>query len=275
MRMTVTKMCRRGFSLAELLAAVTIGAMVLVAVLAIYTRAESSSSALMRELDRTRLPHEVLQRITEDLDRMAVPGADTKVTVENKYINSFSTARLSIKKTIRGAQAQVQTLEEVIWQGNYDPDVNGLILYRGHSGIAMEDKLLDEQKEPWERELFVPVCWGVTYFKIQVPVEGNFQDNWTGNSLPPGVVIAISFAPPSKAVNGTWDVPELDKITRTVAIDRTRKIKFTIPQIEDEEEQQGEQEDVNEPNQIDNKQQSGQQEKTDANEQPEQIRRQR
>jgi prepilin-type N-terminal cleavage/methylation domain-containing protein len=272
MRATVTKMCRHGFSLAELLAAVTIGAMVLVAVLAIYTRAESSSSAIMRELDRTRLPHEVLQRITEDLDRMAVPGADTKVTVENKFINSFSTARLSIKKTIRGSQAQEQTLEEVVWQGNYDPDVNGLIIYRGHSGIAMEDKLLDEQKEPWERELFVPVCWGVTYFKIQVPAEGAFQDNWSGNTLPPGVVVTISFAPPSKAVNGTWDVPELDKITRTVAVDRTRKIKFTIPQIEDEEEQQ---EDVNEPNQMDKVEQTDQQEKTDGNEPSQRIRRQR
>ena len=60
---------RPGFSLAEVLAALTIGAMVVVAVLAIYHRAEQSANAVLSRIDESQLPREVLQYIAEDLDR--------------------------------------------------------------------------------------------------------------------------------------------------------------------------------------------------------------
>ena len=47
-----------------------------------------------------------------------------------------------------------------------------MVLYRRHNGIALEDKLLDEPKQAFERQLFIPVCGGVTFFSIQT---GNFQ----------------------------------------------------------------------------------------------------
>jgi type II secretory pathway component PulJ len=228
---------KAAFSLAEVLVALTIGAMVLVAVLSIYSRAETSAAAITRKLDSSRLPSEVLQRIAEDLDRTAAPGADTKVTIENKFENGFSTARLTVLKTIYNSKNEKQTFERIVWQTNYDNDANSLVLYRSHSGIALEDKLLDEQKEDWEKELFVPICTGVTFFKIQVPTGENFQDNWTSDSLPPGIVVTISFAEPFKTLAGILDVPEDEKVIRNIAIDRTRAIKFILVKKEGEEKQ--------------------------------------
>ena len=216
--------------------ALTIGAMVLVAVLSIYNRAESSALAVTRKLDSVRLPSEVMQRIAEDIDRTVTTGADTKVTIENKFKGGFSVARLTILKTIYNVMNQKQTFEKIVWQAGYGDDVNSLVLYRSHSGIALEDKLLDEQKEDWERELFVPICTGVTFFKIQIPVGEEFQDKWTSDSLPLGIVITISFAEPFKTLDGTLDVPEDEKITRHIAIDRTREIKFALAKKEEDEE---------------------------------------
>jgi hypothetical protein len=48
-------------------------------------------------------------------------------------------------------------------------------------------------------------------------------------------VATISFAEPFKTLTGTLDVPDTEKITRTIAIDRTRKIKFIFVKKEDEE----------------------------------------
>ena len=229
-----------GFSLAEVLAALTIAAMVLVAVLGIYSRAETSAAAITRKLDSFRLSSEVLQRIAEDLDRIIASGTDTKVTVENKFEKGYPTARLTILKTIYDNKDKKQTFEEIIWQGSYDydNDANGLVLYRSHSGVALEDKLLDAKKKSLGvHELFVPICTGATFFRIQVPRGEDFQDKWNINSLPPGIVVTISFAEPFKTVTGALDVPEEEKITRTIAIDRTRKIKFIFVKKEDEEEQ--------------------------------------
>lgn len=229
----------QGFSLAEVLAALTIAAMVLVAVLGIYSRAERSAAAITRKLDSSRLPSEVLQRIAEDLDGIIVAGKDTNITVENKFEKGYPTARLEILKTIYDRRERPQTFEKILWQTSYDYDneAGGLVLYRSHSGIALEDKLLDEQNEDWQRELFIPICTGVTFFRIQVPVGENFQDKWTNSSLPKAVVATISFAEPFETLEGTLDVPDAGKITRTIAIDRTRKIGFIFVKKVEEEKQ--------------------------------------
>ncbi|MHC4571351.1 MAG: PulJ/GspJ family protein [Planctomycetota bacterium] len=234
-----------GFSLAEVLAALTIGAMVLVATLSIYNRAERSAAAITRKLDSYRLPCEVLQRISEDLDEVFAAGSDTKITIENKLDHLYPTSRLTILKTIYDSKNNKQTFERIVWQSSYDydNDTDSLVLYRGHSGIGVEDKLLDENKESWERELFVPVCTGVTFFKIQVPIGEDFQDKWTSSALPHGIVATISFAEPFKTLTGTLDVPDTEKITRTIAVDRTRKIKFTFAKKEDEESEKDKRED--------------------------------
>ncbi len=232
---------QRGFSLAEVLAALTIGAMVLIAVLGIYSRAGRSAAAITHKLDSSRLPSEVLQRIAEDLDRIIASGSDTKVTIENKLDNLYPTARLTILKNYYDKGNKPQTLEEIIWQTSYDYDTDSLVLYRSHSGVGLEDKLLDERRESWEKGYpFVPICDGVTFFKIQVPRGEELSDRWSG-SPPRGIVVTISFAEPFKTVAGDLDVPDEEKITRTIAVDRTRKIRFIFVKKEYEEyESEGE-----------------------------------
>jgi len=218
-----------GFSLAEVITSLTIGSMILVTVLVVYNRAERSAAAVTRKLDSSRLLSEVMQRIAEDLDGI-IAGADTKINIENKFENGFPTARLTITRTFFDSRNQEQTFENIVWQSNYDFDsgVDGLVLYRSHSGIAMEDKVLDRNKDDWERGLFVPICAGITFFRIKVPWGETYLDKWTSTSLPPGIEVTISSAEPFKTVGGTLDVPEEEKIIRTIAVDRTRKIKFTV-----------------------------------------------
>ena len=223
-----------GFSLAEVLAAMTIGAMVVVAVLAIYHRAEHSASAAIQKIDESQLPREVLQYIAEDLDSMISSDAGAKVTIQNKLESTASgklipAARLTFTRTITDGRSREHTFEEIIWQSSYNIEslAEGLVLYRSHSGINLEDKVLQENKYDWERELFVPICSGVTFFNISATSGDNLVERWDG-APPTGIVVTLSFAEPFKNMDGTYDVPEEEKFTRTIAIDRTRKIDFDI-----------------------------------------------
>jgi prepilin-type N-terminal cleavage/methylation domain-containing protein len=229
----------QGFSLAEVLAALTIGAMVTVAMLGIYNRAEKSVAAVTRRLDGSRLPGEVLQRIAEDLDNIISSSSDATITIENKFENVASAmlipaAKLTITQTIQDSRDREQKFQEIIWQSSYDLQsaTNSLTLYRSSSGINMEDKVLEKNKDDFERELFVPICSGVTFFKISVLAGKDPIERWNG-SPPPGIMVTISFAEPYKKVDGTFDVPDEEKITRTIAIDRTRKIRFDTSITED------------------------------------------
>jgi hypothetical protein len=139
---------------------------------------------------------------------------------------------MEILRNINDSKDQPQVLEKIVWQSSIDPDSGLLTLYRSHSGIALEDTLLDTQKEPWQRELFVPICRGITMFRIEVPKDNTTVDRWTGEVLPPAIKITLSFAQPYKTVTGAFDVPEEDKLVRTIAIDRTRKVSFNVPALD-------------------------------------------
>jgi len=227
--------------LAEVLAALTIAAMVLVALIRIYSRAENSAAAVTRKLDGARLPSEIMQRIAEDLDRIIASGSDTRIVIDStKFDQGYQKAQMTIVKSIYDSKNQEQTFEEIVWLAGYDyeSDSGGLVLYRSHSGMAVEDKLLDKQRQSWEQNYpLVPICRGVTFFKIQVPRGENFLDKWSSTSLPPGITVTISFAEPFKTVRGTLDVPDEEKITRTIAIDRTRKIRFQLAPTQEQEQE--------------------------------------
>jgi prepilin-type N-terminal cleavage/methylation domain-containing protein len=111
---------RTGFSLAEVLAAVTIGSMILVAVLSIYNRADKSAAKVTQKLQSTQLSSEVLQRIAEDLDRIISSDQDTTINIQNKFKNGFPAAKLTITKTIKDSTNKEQTFEEILWQSLYD-----------------------------------------------------------------------------------------------------------------------------------------------------------
>jgi hypothetical protein len=221
-----------GFTLAEVLAALTIGTMVLIVVLAIYSRAQNGAAGVTNKLESNRLPQEILQRISEDLDRIISSGQETQINIDNKFQEGYQVAKLEIIKSINNEKNEPQTLEKIVWQSNIEPDnpsAEGLTLYRSHSGIAMEDALLDRQKEQWQRELFVPVCTGLTLFSVVVPDGNNVINKWSGQNLPAAITMSLSLAQPSKAADGTLEVPEEDIIVHTVAIDRTRKLTFVVP----------------------------------------------
>jgi len=237
---------RSGFTLAEILAALVVGSMILIVVLAIYSRAQDSAAALTEQMNGSRLPAELLQRIAEDLDKVTASGSDTKITLERKLQSGFSVVRFEIIRTVADDKGSTQELNKITWQSNLDPTTGTLIIYRSHSGLAMEDNLLGKQKQLWQRDVFVPVCDGATLFKIRIPKGEDYLDRWTSNALPNAVVVTVSFAEPYKAVDGTWDVPAEDAITRTIAIDRTRKIKFTVAKPESPTKAQ-QAEDQNEP----------------------------
>ena len=234
-----------GFSLAEVLAALTIGAMVTVAVLGIYHRTEKSVATVTRRLDGSRLPGEVLQRIAEDLDNVISSSSDAKITIDNKFENVASAmlvpaARLTITRTIQDSKDKEQIFKEIIWQSSYDFEgaSNSLTLYRSAGGLNMEDKVLEKYKDDFERKAFVPICSGITFFKISALSGKDPIERWNG--IPPrGIVVTISFAEPYKRADGTFDVPDEEKITRTIAIDRTRKIRFDTSTIEGDNNEEG------------------------------------
>jgi len=242
----------KGFSLAEVLAALTIGAMILVSVLGIYNRLERCAAAVTNRLDSSRLASEVLQRIAEDLDKVTSSGTDTKITVTNRLNNLYQTARLEILKTIYDDKNEKQTFEKIVWQASFDYEsaADGLVLYRSYTGMNDEDKVLDESRASWEKNFsFVPICTGVTVFKIQIPQGQTLRNEWSSDSPPKGLVITVSFAEPFKTVEGSLDVLDEEKTTRTIAVDRTRKVNFKLVERkygEDNEEEDEKEEDEEE-----------------------------
>jgi len=205
--------------------------MVLIAVLTVYRRVEDSALAVNRNLDDARIPTEVLQRIAEDLDKIIATGPDTRLTIESKYEKGLAKSRLTITRMFTDKDAQEQLLDEITWQAVYDieRDNGTMLLYRGHTGLSYEDKLLDGQRSAWESDYsMIPICAGLTYFKVDVPLGSLSQDQWDNPTLPPGVRVTLSFAEPFETVLGTLDVPESQKHRRMIAVDRTRAIRFEL-----------------------------------------------
>ena len=248
----------KGFSLIEALVALVAAVMALTVVFAIYDRARRASDSITQKLDSSLLPSEILQRIAEDIDRLAGPGAAAAITIANGFQSGLPAAQLAVSSYIRDKDGQQQILEKVVWQTDYDMPTGRLILYRSHSGMIWEDNLLDkEQRFDWtpDRQLFVPLCTGISFFKVQVPQpkeitanatdpnqrvfarsqnrydqiveEQKFFDVWNQPQLPPAILITISFAAPieGRGVGGA-EVPDEQKIKRTVVINRSKKMNF-------------------------------------------------
>ena len=128
-----------------------------------------------------------------------------------------------------GANPKSQVFEEVIWQSDYDPVEESIVLYRLHAGLNLEDKvteryLLDKPKS--ETELFIPITTGITFFEITVPRGENELREWKTAAMPRAIRVTISFAQPQEDFSGEFILYDEDKMTRTIAIDRTRAIRY-------------------------------------------------
>jgi prepilin-type N-terminal cleavage/methylation domain-containing protein len=217
-----------GFTLAEMLASLMIGAMVLTSVLTIYWRVHKASASVLRNIDSTRGGQEVLQKIAEDLDAIITANEDVKITLKNANDNGFASAQLQIVTSYYDAKNTSQTFKDVIWQTGFDYDQGwGLVLYRSYSGITPEDKLLDSKRALWEEDYtYIPMVRGVTYFNIEAVKGDELVSSWESDELPTALVVTLSFAEPFETVTGNLEVLDEDKIFRTIAIDRTRSISF-------------------------------------------------
>jgi len=221
---------QRGFSLGEMLATVIIGGMVLTAILSIYARANHAAGAVLTRIESPALASEVLQLMARDLDR-TLGADDVVVQIRNGFDNGFARAELVLRRVYHDQENKEQVLEEITWRAGYDSGGNtpGLILYRSREGTGQEDRLLEGQREAWEKNYpFVPICRGLTFFRVQAYKGDELVDAWPMSAAPAGVLVTIAFAEPYVTVRDTLDVRDQDKIARTVAINTMRKIKFEM-----------------------------------------------
>ena len=244
-----------GFSLAEIIAVLIISSLVIVTALSIFHRVKTAAAAINKKLDKEDTAEEILQRIAEDLDRLAVSGTDIKITLNNKTKNGFNISQLVIESKYYGKNKKPQTFEKVTWQSDYDTSLGMLILYRSHTGLNVEDKIYIEEIEeyPEGTELFVPLCWGMSLFEIFIPQEDSEpMTKWHSKTLPASVQVSISFADPVENFDGSYEILPEDIITRTIAIDRTRKIRFVFVKKDFDFEDPNDLDDQdNDPNDID------------------------
>lgn len=241
--------CHRGFTLGEMLAALVIGAMVLTAILSVYSRLSRAAASVREKIDAPIMANEVLQLIARDLDRI-METSDIEVQFQNGYDNGYPSAQLTLRRTYKDSKNEEQTFEEIVWRSAYDHDSPepGLVLYRSYSGIGFEDNLLDAKRDEWESNYaYVPVFMGLTYFEIEAPKGDGVVRVWPSGDPPTAVKVTVSFGAPYEGVDGALDVSESDKVTRTMAIDKTRTIKFVMARAEGQEADSGQDLEAEEP----------------------------
>ena len=84
MMMNIKIKSRFAFTLIEMLVVLTMAAMVLAATLTIYQRVRGSAVTIVAHMERSQLQDEILQKIAEDIDRLAAPGFEATIKFRNK-----------------------------------------------------------------------------------------------------------------------------------------------------------------------------------------------
>jgi type II secretory pathway pseudopilin PulG len=225
------------FTLVETIVVLMLASLILVAVLGVYGRMRANAGTILMRLQQNRLQAEILQKIAEDIDRLAAPGFEATINFQNKLDSGYRSAQLILENSYYGNNDKKDIYEKIEWRTSYDSQYGTLKLYRMHDGLNVEDKVLgvdpDEPK-------YVPVAEGVTHFELKAQQGETVLGAWASNTLPKAVRIGISFALPQELDDGSIGVPEEEISFRTVAIDRTRLIpyqfikkKFDLPEEED------------------------------------------
>ncbi|OQY04280.1 MAG: hypothetical protein B6I25_07170 [Planctomycetales bacterium 4572_13] len=236
---------KSAFTLVETIVVLMLASLILVAVLGVYGRMRANAVTILDRLQQNRLQAEILQKIAEDIDRLAAPGFEATINFQNKLDNGYRSAQLVLLNSYygnddKGKNNKKETYEKIEWRSSYDPQHDTLKLYRMHGGLNVEDKVLgtDSDQPP-----YIPVAAGVTHFELKAQQGENILGAWTSETLPKAVRIGISFAPLQELDDGSIGVPEEEISFRTVAIDRTRLIpyqfikkKFELPDEEDPNE---------------------------------------
>ena len=213
------------FTLIETIVVLMLAALVLTAVLGIYGRVRACAVTIMDRLEKNRLQTEILQKIAEDIDRLAAPGYDAVITFQYKLDNGYLSSRMILENSYYGNGDKKDTYERVEWVTDYDPAMDALKLYRMHSGLNAEDKLFGQTAASGKQQ-YIPVADGVTCFDVKAQQGETVLGAWNSATLPKAVRVGISFAPPQELPDGTVGVPEDRIFYRTIAINRTRQIPY-------------------------------------------------
>jgi hypothetical protein len=223
---------QRGISLVELVIATMIGSMMLVAVFVMYSHSRRNVAAISAALERNELPDRILQLLARDMDRFFADTEDVSFILQPMQYEGLVSAKLIMESKLYDNQSRPRPYERIIWDARYDNTTQSLILYRGHSGLVSEDKLLESQRTEEERRQLVPLCDGLTHFEIWVVSHGRRMNAYSQNILPEQVIVSLSFAEPQKQGN-EYIIPEEEIVTRTIAVNRVRKIGyiFTEPNL--------------------------------------------
>ncbi len=239
------RLCPAAFTLIETLVVLALSAALLTAVLQMYHRVRRDVSQLTGHLDENRLAREILQKVAEDIDRLAAPGFDATIQFRNKYDNGYNSAQLTLENKYygKGNPPRAEVYERVVWQTTYDPFTQSLILYRMHDGLNLEDKVIETGSDVSPSAgLYIPITDGLTHFELRSQQGDALGATWTSETLPTAVRIGVSFAPLEELPTGRLGVPEEKILYRTVAVDRTRYIPYqfiprkldseTVPEID-------------------------------------------
>lgn len=225
------------FTLIETIVVLMLASLILIAVLGIYIRMRSSVTTILARLQQNRLQTEILQKIAEDIDRLAAPGFEATMNFQNKLNNGYRSAQLILNNSYYGNNNRKATYEQIEWHTYYDPMHDTLKLFRMHGGLNIEDKVLGVDSGDPQK---IPVAAGLTFFELKAQQGETILGAWSSEALPKAVRIGISFAPLQELSDGSIGVPEEAIFYRTVAIDRTRLIPyqfvkktFALPDEED------------------------------------------
>jgi prepilin-type N-terminal cleavage/methylation domain-containing protein len=233
-----------GFTLVETLVVLMIGAMVVTATLAVYQRVRTASVVIVEHMSEHRLSSEILQKMAEDIDRLAAPGFEATIKFDNRQVRGsdmmYQVAELVLNNSYYGTGDKKQVYEEIIWRAVYDPVEDTVILWRKHSGLNGEDRLFDQANaenvtdtsRDKSRQRFIPIASEVTFFDLRVQQGEQVLGAWKSEKLPKAVRIGLSFAAPQELEDGSYNVADEDIVYRTVAVDRTRMIPYQLVKAE-------------------------------------------
>jgi hypothetical protein len=221
-----------GVSLLELVIAMMIAGMVLVTLFTLYSQTRRDADTISSSLEKSGLPERILQLIAQDLDRFYGITEDVTFNLQTRPEGGLVGSSVIMESRIYDRFSSPQTYERIIWQTRYDAESQSMVLYRGHSGLIAEDKLLESPPIAEERGQLVPLCRGLTYFEIGAVVGGLKRTAYGGPVTPPQVVVSLSFAEAEKK-GDEYVIPPEQIITRTITLNRLRKINyvFTEPNL--------------------------------------------
>ncbi len=143
----------------------------------------------------------------------------------DQYIIDYSSARYGCDSAVKYALATLEDIDPHLIERPNEPDFSDLFYLTE-----------DEYQQLLEQ-------WRLEFQSTMLEDSESFNDMIGINNLdkPGGIEVAISSAEPFKTVRGTLDVPDEEKIARTIAVDRTRKIGFAVEKKEyglDEEKEE-------------------------------------